>query len=401
MRRFQVTDCLDFLIGAGRVLIAALTLTLAVFASPLQAQQLSVLRIGGQSPPIFEFVFWHYAIEYGFLKRYGIDAKFTGFSAGVTMSQALAGGSIDVSCDGVSGTIGAMAQGVNNRIVLMINADNTYVVLSKESIATPADLRGKKWAITQMGAISQTYAALWLEANGIRGDRGGDPVEWIPVGGTASRIRAIVAGQVDASLISVGDWLRIKNEKGLKRLASLPDTLPPLPFSTCAVPLKLINERPDLVQGYVSGMIDAVRHARTPEGKQQYLKLSQGLNQAKLSEKDQDELYEYYLGPNGNAFAIDPNGGMYPEVLPVNIKMMVADKTLKTPLPSIRYGSLNSLPAISPRRAGSIFAQVARRSIFAILSIAGDPPAQARHRRVACAAQAEPARPDQLTPARA
>lgn len=304
----------------------------ALWASGSAAQQPYQLRVGGQSPPIFEYIFWHHSIQNGFLKKYGIEARFVGFTAGVTGTQALAGGSVDVACDGLSGTVGAIAQGGNARIVHMVNADSTYVVLARDTLKTPADVRGKKWAITQMGAISQTYAALWLSANGIKAERG-DPVDWIPVGGTAARVRAVIANQVDAALITNGDWFRIRNQPGIKILGNLAESLPPLPLSTCAVSTKLISERPDVVQGYVSGTLDAVRHARTPEGKAQMIKLAKELNPGNLTDSDYDELYDYYIGPKGNPFAIDPNGGMYPEVLPVNIKMMVEDKALKAPLP--------------------------------------------------------------------
>jgi len=317
----------------ARLALALVAATLmAAQVVPAAAQQPYQLRIGGQTPPVFEYMYWHHSIRNGFFKKYGIEARFVGFTAGLTGTQALAGGSIDVGCDGVSSIISAIGQGASLRTVQMINGDNTYAILARDTFAKPADLRGKRWAITQMGAISQTYSALWLDANGVKAEKG-DVVDWVPVGGTAARVRAVIAGQVDAGIITMGDWVRIRNEKGIKLLGKLADSVPPLPLSLCAVTTKLIAERPDVVQGYINGSLDAVRHARTPEGKAEIIKLTRELNPAKLTDEELDEIYEYHFGAKSSPFVIDPNGGMYPEVLAGNIAMMVADKSLKAPLP--------------------------------------------------------------------
>lgn len=318
-------------IGAA---VAAVGLSLQLTTTSVQPQtpQPYKLRIGGQFPPIFEYIHWHDSIRNGHLKKHGIDATFTGFTAGLTGTQALAGSSLDVGCDGLSSTIAAIANGSPARIVQMVNSDNPYVIVTSDKIAKPADLRGKKWAITQMGAISQTYGALWLRVNGVTAEKG-DPVDWIPIGGPAARTRAVIAGQVDAALITMGDWYRVKNEKGVKLLAELATSVPPLPLGGCAVSNKLIAERPDVVQAYINGTLDAVRDARTPEGKARTLKLAKELNpaNAKLTDAELEELYQYYLGAKSSPFLIDPNGGMYPEVMAVNIKLLAEDKTLKGP----------------------------------------------------------------------
>lgn len=320
--------------GFASVALGAACALLASWLAPaaLAQQQPYKLRIGGQHPPIFEYIFWHDAMRNGFLKKYNIEGVFTGFTAGLTGTQALAGGSVDVGCDGMSSTIAAIAQGSNARIVIMVNSDNPYVIVARDTVAKIADLRGKKWAITQMGAISQTYSSLWLAANGVKADKG-DVVDWVPIGGPAARARAVIASQVDATLITLGDWFRVKNEKGIKLLGHLGESVPPLPLGACAMSMKLISERPDVAQGYVNAMLDAVRHARTPEGKANYLKLVKELSPGKTTDAELEELYDYYLGAKGNPFILDPNGGMYPEVMAVNVRMMVEDKSLKASLP--------------------------------------------------------------------
>jgi ABC-type nitrate/sulfonate/bicarbonate transport system substrate-binding protein len=299
-----------------------------VTIAPASAQQLVPFRIGSQSPPIFEYIYINYAINGGFLRKEGIDGKFVGFTAGLTSTQALAGGSVDIACDGFTGTVSAISKGSPAKAIYAVNSDNTYVVVARDTITKPEDLRRKKWAITQMGAISQTYAALWMSKNGLADGA----VDWIPIGGTTARARAVLANQVDVTLLTVGEWVRIREQPGVRLLATLSDTVPPLPLNLCAVSNKML-ERPDVVQKFVNGILNAVRHARTPEGREQYIKIAREVDPAGYNEKQYAELYDYYFGEKGNPLAVDPNGGLYPEVYVANMKSMVAEKTLDAVVP--------------------------------------------------------------------
>jgi ABC-type nitrate/sulfonate/bicarbonate transport system substrate-binding protein len=314
--------------GSG-IFIAAAVVAGAVAISGAAAQQLAPFRIGMQLPPLFEYLYIHYAVESGLLRNEGIDAKIVGFTAGLTATQAVAGGSLDAACDGFTSSVSAIARGSPVRTVHSVNADNSYVVITRDGINKPEDLRGKKWAITQMGAISQTYAALWLGKKGLPDGT----VDWVPVGGAAARARAVIANQVDAALITAGEWVRVEQQKGIHKLATLSDSVPPLPLELCVATTKMINERPAVVQGFVNAMLNAARQARTPEGKAAYIKIARHADPTGYSEEQYEKLYELYLGPKANPLVIDPNGGLYPEMYVVNMKSMVEEKTLDAVLP--------------------------------------------------------------------
>jgi NitT/TauT family transport system substrate-binding protein len=310
----------------GIVLAVALA---AIAVSPAAAQRLVPFRIGMQLPALFEYLYINYAIESGLLKNEGIDGKIIGFTAGLTATQAVAGGSLDAACDGFTSTASAIARGSPAKTVYSVNADNSYVVFTRDSITKPEDLRGKKWAITQMGAISQTYAALWLNKKGLPDGT----VDWIPIGGASARARAVIADQVDAALLTAGEWIRIQGQKGVHVLATLSDSVPPLPLELCVTTTKMINERPDVVQGFINAMLTAARQARTPEGKQAYIKIARQVDPSGYTDQQYEQLYDFYFGPKSNPLAMDPNGGMYPEIYVSNMKSMIEEKTLDAMMP--------------------------------------------------------------------
>jgi len=304
---------------APAMLLAALSV--AVFGSPAQAQAKDHVRLGHQAPPTFETVYRNLAVSAGYFAKQGIDANIVGFTAGLTTVQAVASNSVDYGCESIVSVMTAMRQGADFRILEMINADNSYVIVTGAKIAAPADLRGKRWGVSQVGAISQTYAKLWLDHFGV-----GD-VEWIPIGGQSARGRALLAGQIDATILTIGDWIRLEKQPGIRLMGNLADVVPPLPFSSCFATEKTVEEKPELTQRVINALLDSVRFARTPNGKAEYIAAYKEANDTDLTAEQLDEFYDYFFAKN--PFLIDPNGGMYPDVLYKNLKMMVADKTLE------------------------------------------------------------------------
>jgi NitT/TauT family transport system substrate-binding protein len=304
---------------------ASLALASAGAAATAVAQSRDKVALGHQAPPTFETIYRNLALDGGFFTKQGIDAKITGFTAGLTTVQAVASGSIDFGCESILSVLTAMRQGADFRILEMINADNSYVVVAHDKAATPADLRKKRWGISQAGNISQTFSMLWLNHYGV------SDVEWIPVGGQSARGRALVAGQIDATLMTFGDWTRIQKQPGIKMMGSIADVLPPVPFSSCFATRQTVQDKPDLAQRVINALMDAARYARTPEGKRAFLESYKKENEGNHSDQQLNQFYAYFF--EQNPILVDPNGGMYPDVLYKNLQMMVADKTLPAMLP--------------------------------------------------------------------
>lgn len=319
-------------IGAAR---KAATLAVAgaaaafTLAAPAAAQDMPRITAAGQLPPIFEYVYRHYAITGGFFEEEGLDAEAVGFTAGLTGMQALVTGDVDFACEGLLSILGAIREGADIKVVVTVNADNTYTVVARDRVSGVPDIEGRTWAISRMGAISQTYAALWAGESGLDVST----ITWVPIGGNTARARAVLADQVDAAMLTYGEFLRISEEEGIKSLGTLPEVLPPLPISVCATSSRMIEESPEIVQAYVNGVLDTVRHARTEEGKAEYIALAKELGAGDFTDAQYDALWEFYLGPDGSPNAMDPNGGMYPEVIHRNMEMAIADGVIEEKMP--------------------------------------------------------------------
>ena len=307
------------------VLSAALSVCFGVGLG--NAQPKESIKIGGYFPPTFETTYERYAIDGGFLAKEGLDAKFVGFTAGLTSVQAATSGSVDIACESPVTAIMAIRQGAELRILSIVNAESSYAIVARDTIKSAADLRGKKWGISQVGSISQTYGSLWLSGNKMS-DK---DIQFVPIGGQSARARALSANQIDVTLVSAGDWLKLDGQPGVRLLGYLTDVVPPLPFDSCFVTKQTLETRPGMIQKFVNGVMNGVRHARTAEGKRGYLESFKADNANAFTDPQLDRLYNIYF--NESPTAIDPNGGMYPELMQRTMQTLVDDKTLDALLP--------------------------------------------------------------------
>jgi ABC-type nitrate/sulfonate/bicarbonate transport system substrate-binding protein len=116
-----------FLSPATAIAFAIAAVSAGSIPLPAVAQPVGQIKFGGQFPPIFEYVYRHYALDDGFLEKQGLRAEFVGFSAGLTGIQALASGSVDFACEGVGSFLTAIQAGADLKIVFVPNANNSYV----------------------------------------------------------------------------------------------------------------------------------------------------------------------------------------------------------------------------------------------------------------------------------
>ncbi len=138
----------------------------------------------------------------------GLDLKTTAFDTGIELSQALAGGSIDVAImGGVTSNFPAQGQGK----VFMLNSRETATarlfVQGDSGISTVSDLKGKK-IITTEGTTADIYLHRALQKAGLDRDEVTVVNAKMP-----DAVNAFISGQVPAVALWVPFDLRV-NEAG-------------------------------------------------------------------------------------------------------------------------------------------------------------------------------------------
>jgi len=178
----------------------------------VQAQPLRITYSGvsGQNLP-----FW-VTYEAGLYKKYGLDAEMVLIAGGLTNMQAMMANEIAFSYLGGSSPIQAILQGADLTIIATAYGLMPYGVITGKSIHSPADLKGKRFAVSRVGGIEETAARLALDQLGV----GARNVSFLQAGPDPVRIAAIESGAAQATMLAP-PGLFIATARGLNMLADL------------------------------------------------------------------------------------------------------------------------------------------------------------------------------------
>lgn len=129
------------ILSAGLKAAAGSLFALGLLAAPV-AQAAEPLRIGYSDWP--GWVAWQVAIEKGWLKEAGIDAKFEWFDYSASMDAFSAGKLDAVTCTNGDALVMAGNGAKNVMIMLTDYSNGNDMIVGKPGVKTLADLKGKK-----------------------------------------------------------------------------------------------------------------------------------------------------------------------------------------------------------------------------------------------------------------
>ena len=154
------------------------------------------------------------AKERGFFLKHGLDAETIYIPSGTMGMQALLGGETKILVADGSSVLNARLRGAPVKIFLgMVNYyPNPF--FSTPEIKSPADLKGKKIAVTRIGSSSYTATVMLLKKLGL--DEGRD-YTILQLGSTQNRLIALTKGLIQGTTLSAPESIIARNA-GMKVL---------------------------------------------------------------------------------------------------------------------------------------------------------------------------------------
>ena len=196
------------------------------------------------------------AMEKGFFQQEGADISgILSSDGGGSTVRVMLGGNLAYGEIALAGTVAAMQQGADLRIV----SDNALTVAefawaSKKGspIKTLADLKGKKIGYTNPKSTSQAVDVLLLETIGLKPT----DAELVRVGGFGEQIVALGLGSIDVATLADPVWS--KNAADLQPIVFASDVLPPLCDVVGVTTGVAATTKPDFVRAIIRGRRRAV-----------------------------------------------------------------------------------------------------------------------------------------------
>ncbi len=197
-------------------------------AGPSEAQVVKIKMGSSLSPPSIDSITPYVAVERGIFKKYGLDVEVVEFRGDATHVKALLSGDIDVSINmGATEGIVSASKKAPIRLWVVTNPITPYhFVARKEAGTTLQALVGKSIAVSGIGAISYHIPRIVFARSGVDPEK----FKYVAVGSPADRFRALVAGKVDATVVTNTEAAKLANYPEIVDLIVVPKVVPEIPY---------------------------------------------------------------------------------------------------------------------------------------------------------------------------
>jgi NitT/TauT family transport system substrate-binding protein len=235
--------------------ILAATMLTGLFALPANAEDLKLWRHGiveAKSDAGIVFM----GSKGGFAEKQGLKIEIKQFKGDTLALKALLAGELD-SYEGNPGSpMVAASRGADIKLVGCYWPGLTYAIYSKPDIKSPAELKGKTFAISAPGALPDLVARAVLAKNNVPAA----DVKFTVMGSDADRFKAVTAGIVDAAAASSG-FAPAAEKAGVKMLVHAIEAVPNYVRFCIYSSGKTLAARKDDVAHFLAAEMTGFRHA--------------------------------------------------------------------------------------------------------------------------------------------
>ena len=196
-------------------------------------------------------------IEKGFFKDEGLDLLPVMFNSGTTNLQSLIGGDVQVIASSVAEPVLGRASGVDVKIFWGICNLMPFELYSQPKLNSMKEARGKRFAVSRFGALSDFLTRASLRHFGIDAK----DVTILQIGSTPARFAALSSGGVDATVI----WFPVTEQAkvmGYRKLFDLKDMYPEWPYEIFAARQSWLTKERDQASRFLRAYQRGARYTR-------------------------------------------------------------------------------------------------------------------------------------------
>ncbi len=226
-------------------------------------------------------------IQKGFAKDADLEIEITSAPSSAAVAQQIAAGAVNIGEGGLADPIRAIDKGAP-AIILRVQANAApYALLSKPSLKTYADLKGKVLSLGGLKDITRIYLERQLIANGIK------PGEYdmIFAGATSARYAALEAGSADAAILTSPFNFKAEGN-GFNMLGITPDYVKDFPFSGYAVNTAWAKDHKDIVKRFMTMISRSIEWFNDEANKQEGVAIL--VKGAKAQPEDAEKTWTFY-----------------------------------------------------------------------------------------------------------
>ena len=233
------------------------------------------------------------AKEKGSFLKYGLDVETIYIPSGTLGMQALLGGEAKILVGDGSSVVNARLRGAPVKIFMGLVNYYPNPFFSTPEIKSPADLKGKKVAVTRIGSSSYTATVMLLKKLGLEE---GKDYTILQLGSTQNRLVALTKGLIQGTTLSAPESIMARNA-GMKILIPSSEVIRlGVAFQHQAgdvMESSLHNESRPVIKAFAMGYLEGVREVyRSKEATVRVLSKYTRINDQQVLSASYDEAYQ-------------------------------------------------------------------------------------------------------------
>ncbi len=257
---------------------------------PARPKDVLKLRLGVASSPaplLPNSVLW---VSKEFYEREGLDVEVVEVQGTPSVITAMRTGDLDIGNISTEEVVKLTASKTLELRALHSPDDRQYFMIAgRENINSVADLKGKNFAVARLGSLDHSLTMRVLDTKGL----GAGDLNLVAIGAPAQRAQALAGGRVDATTVSIGTWVTIQREPGVKMVLGHEEyhNAVPLVQKVNAVTEKVLKEKPEQLRRFTAAILKASRHFA--ENKQAWVD-TMAARRAEVKATDIGELWDEF-----------------------------------------------------------------------------------------------------------
>lgn len=244
---------------ARSTILAGTIIATAVLATPAFAEDL--VRVGNPAGDDFHFAFANVGTEAGIFKKNGLELQIVALAGGAKLHAAMTARSLDIAL-GAGTDFGLIVKGAPEKGVAVLATKPSNIVIqgnTKNGITTIAALKGKKVAVSSVGALTYWMAQKLSQHEGW----GLNGVEIVATGGGQANVAGFETGSLDAAVTSYEAALRVEQAGKGKILLSFGDIVDPFIAHVIYATDDVMAKHPDTLRRFLKAWYETVAYGKS------------------------------------------------------------------------------------------------------------------------------------------
>jgi NitT/TauT family transport system substrate-binding protein len=229
-------------------------LLLILFVAASASAQVARIKVGYSSIGVGQSLVW-VAKEAGLFKENGLDVQLIFVGSSSLLTQAVIAGDVPIAIMSGTAAIGSQLAGSDVIMAASTKKDPAQAFLvTAKGISQPAQLKGKKLAVSRLGASSDFILRLILKKLGLTPEK---DVAIIQIGSSPVRMAALANGTADGTALTFEEMM-VARKMGFNVLLDLTELGVESLNSDLVTTRRYMRDSRDIVQRFIKGMVKGV-----------------------------------------------------------------------------------------------------------------------------------------------